>query len=277
MKIKCECYNCGKEVHKRKEHFEGAEKHFCNWKCYKEYLQRNAILLKTECNFCGKDIIRNRREQRRSRTGLFFCCNLCKNRFLAKNRRWRADSTYGHRHRTRFLLEIANNACQNCNYNEYIKMLETHHYDHDHQNNNYENLRILCVWCHAKHHRLKEEYDLPILTTEEEMKEKIIKFTNGREAKFVRKEKIRRKKNRKVKIEEARNCIICDENFVASLKKQKYCSHKCAREGARKVKDRPSKEQLLKEVQETNYCAVGRKYGVCDNSIRKWLKSNPIT
>jgi len=40
----------------------------------------------------------------------------------------------------------------------------------------------------------------------------------------------------------------------------------------RKVKNRPSKEQLLKEIEETNYCAVGRKYGVSDTCIRKWLK-----
>ena len=39
----------------------------------------------------------------------------------------------------------------------------------------------------------------------------------------------------------------------------------------RKV-ERPSKEQLLKEVEESNYCEVGRKYGVSDNTIRKWLK-----
>lgn len=40
----------------------------------------------------------------------------------------------------------------------------------------------------------------------------------------------------------------------------------------RKIKNRPPKEQLLKEIKETNYCAVGRKYGVSDNAIRKWLK-----
>ena len=35
---------------------------------------------------------------------------------------------------------------------------------------------------------------------------------------------------------------------------------------------RPSKEQLKEEIQESSYRAVGRKYGVSDNSIRKWLK-----
>lgn len=37
--------------------------------------------------------------------------------------------------------------------------------------------------------------------------------------------------------------------------------------------DRPSYKQLLKEIEETNYCAVGRKYGVSDNAIRKWVKN----
>lgn len=40
----------------------------------------------------------------------------------------------------------------------------------------------------------------------------------------------------------------------------------------RKVENRPPVEQLLKEIKETNYSAVGRKYGVSDNSIRKWIK-----
>jgi transposase-like protein len=31
-------------------------------------------------------------------------------------------------------------------------------------------------------------------------------------------------------------------------------------------------ERLRKEIEETNYSAVGRKYGVSDNTIRKWIK-----
>jgi hypothetical protein len=40
----------------------------------------------------------------------------------------------------------------------------------------------------------------------------------------------------------------------------------------RKVKERPDYEILLREVEELGYSAVGRKYGVSDNAIRKWLK-----
>jgi transposase-like protein len=35
---------------------------------------------------------------------------------------------------------------------------------------------------------------------------------------------------------------------------------------------RPPYEQLLREIAETSYVAVGRKYGVSDNAIRKWVR-----
>jgi transposase-like protein len=35
---------------------------------------------------------------------------------------------------------------------------------------------------------------------------------------------------------------------------------------------RPSKEELAQLVQSENMCAIGRKYGVSDNAIRKWCK-----
>jgi transposase-like protein len=33
-------------------------------------------------------------------------------------------------------------------------------------------------------------------------------------------------------------------------------------------------EDLMKEVEELGYSAVGRKYSVSDNAIRKWIKNN---
>lgn len=39
----------------------------------------------------------------------------------------------------------------------------------------------------------------------------------------------------------------------------------------RKVK-RPDYETLVNEIKSTNYTAVGRKYNVSDNSVRKWVK-----
>jgi hypothetical protein len=40
----------------------------------------------------------------------------------------------------------------------------------------------------------------------------------------------------------------------------------------RKV-DRPEYQILIKEIEEIGYSATGRKYGVSDNAIRKWVKT----
>ena len=87
---------------------------------------------------------------------------------------------------------------------------------------------------------------------------------------WFKKPKGRPKKEKKIKC-----CLYCKKEFEArksgSNKESNYCSHKCFYADRRLV-DRPPTEQLLKEIEESNYCAVGRKYGVSDNAIRKWLK-----
>jgi uncharacterized protein YjcR len=40
----------------------------------------------------------------------------------------------------------------------------------------------------------------------------------------------------------------------------------------RKV-DRPTYEQLKADLSSMSFVAVGRKYGVSDNAVRKWLRS----
>jgi transposase-like protein len=41
--------------------------------------------------------------------------------------------------------------------------------------------------------------------------------------------------------------------------------------GSRKV-ERPSYEQLIQDVESMSFLAVGRKYGVSDNAVRKWIR-----
>jgi hypothetical protein len=68
-------------------------------------------------------------------------------------------------------------------------------------------------------------------------------------------------------------CLQCGR--ILERTQKKYCSNPCRDKTGhkRKVKDRPSYEQLLEEINSSNYCAVGRKYGVSDNAIRKWINS----
>lgn len=80
---------------------------------------------------------------------------------------------------------------------------------------------------------------------------------------------------------EPRVCLRCKEAFVPRDRRQRYCSRYCGsrwdrtgvkRRGVRKVPDRPSRERLLAEVQADGYLATGRRYGVSDNAVRKWLR-----
>lgn len=86
----------------------------------------------------------------------------------------------------------------------------------------------------------------------------------------------------------SKKCISCKNEIISISTKKRYnkktvcidCNDicngkrcdKCYRLNSRKV-IRPSYEQLLEEISEFGYCGTGRKYGVSDNCIRKWIKN----
>lgn len=67
-----------------------------------------------------------------------------------------------------------------------------------------------------------------------------------------------------IKVNTCKDCItiICP--------KATYCDP-CSRIHSRKIKARPSIEQLMADVMASNYTITGKKYDVSDNCIRKWL------
>jgi HNH endonuclease len=77
-----------------------------------------------------------------------------------------------------------------------------------------------------------------------------------------------------------RPCLSCETVFHPANGGQRYCSLRCAGRGERSRRaqiaqrrtERPPAEQLLREVADLGYLAVGRKYGVSDNAIRKWCR-----
>ena len=64
----------------------------------------------------------------------------------------------------------------------------------------------------------------------------------------------------------------CGKEISKKSKKCTKCANKITARKIRKVKCRPTKETLLELVKKVGYCEVGRRYGVSDNAIRKWLK-----
>ena len=78
-----------------------------------------------------------------------------------------------------------------------------------------------------------------------------------------------------------RSCQHCDETFQPGYAAQRFCSRACGRRWERsrdprpetRRVERPPPEQLLAEVAELGWSGTGRKYGVSDNAIRKWVRA----
>ena len=76
--------------------------------------------------------------------------------------------------------------------------------------------------------------------------------------------------------EEKRYCLECSKEFIITTsrdkKKRKYCSSMCSYIKSRKV-NRPSKDQLKKDINSMYWLEIGRKYQVSDNAVRKWARN----
>jgi hypothetical protein len=77
-----------------------------------------------------------------------------------------------------------------------------------------------------------------------------------------------------------RSCLWCGGEFIPKYATHRYCSPACGthsrgprepRPERRKVA-RPSYEQLVADVAQASFLAVGRKYGVSDTAVRKWIR-----
>lgn len=80
-------------------------------------------------------------------------------------------------------------------------------------------------------------------------------------------------------------CRNCGGSYRMKRRDHRFCSSACwfdyrqctrHQEGVPKPAlrrvERPPRDQLLREIHATSYAAVGRKYGVSDNAIRKWVR-----
>jgi hypothetical protein len=145
-------------------------------------------------------------------------------------------SIQSHILRLRLIKEnIKKKKCENCNLENWLGNeipLELHHIDGNRFNNELNNLQILCPNCHS-------------LTPNNSGKS-----NKGRKTKIIleiSKEELEKKENIKKK-------NIHDRRFK------------------RRTVERPPYEELKKEVWSHGFLATGRKYGVSDNAIRKWIK-----
>lgn len=128
----------------------------------------------------------------------------------------------------------------------------------DHKNgipndNRLENLRILCPNCnatletHCKGHRHDKKSSRKLYDICKCGGKKRISSKNCKDCyKMIRKKK--RTEDNTTKID-----------FITSMRN-------------RRIVERPSYDILVKEIDEFGYVGTGKKYGVSDNAVRKWIK-----
>ena len=98
-----------------------------------------------ECSYCGKKIKRLK-SRLKSQTGEYYCSRECGNRH--KNSLI-MQTKNGSAYRRNAFLEYEH-CCAICGWDEDERILEVHHIDENRNNNNLENLIILCPTCHRK-------------------------------------------------------------------------------------------------------------------------------
>jgi hypothetical protein len=162
-------------------------------------------------------------------------------------------STFSSTHLKKRLYDVGlkERICEKCGQNEVWNgdslSLILDHINGDHFDNRLENLRILCPNCNATlstHCRGKRGLKIKKI----EKKEKINKIKKKRSKKIYYCDCGEEIRNKKV----GAKCVKCYNN-------------------SRRIVDRPELDVLLKDIEELGYRGSGKKYGVSDTCIKKWL------
>ena len=150
-----------------------------------------------------------------------------------------------------YVIEKYNNKCSRCGWNEVNEFtnkvpLEIEHLDGNYKNNKEENLIPLCPNCHS----LTSTY-------------KALNTGNGRRGRY-------NNQPLKEKQEPLKHfCIDC--NIEITRYSNGRCND-CAQKQRRKT-ERPGPYTIATDIIDLGFSQTGKKYGVSDNTIRKWCRS----
>lgn len=164
--------------------------------------------------------------------------------------------------------------CLRCEWFEEPITLEVDHIDGDTDNNDYNNLKLLCPNCHSQTPTWRRNKNSLLKNLSKVCPE--CQGSKQRESNRCVKCYRESRKSKIVKV------VIPKENKAISKctcgtlisDKAAQCT-KCAHKKQLKI-EWPDIDAIIKGIRETSYSAMGRKLGVSDNAIRKYLKNNGV-
>lgn len=126
----------------------------CGTRC-RGVAARNRVEVK--CAQCGKDFELPLNRIKIPRSGLHFCCRLCKDTAQRiggiKEIQPAHYGTGPEDYRAKFAPDEL--VCKRCGYDEFSVSVQIHHIDHNRENNDRDNLMPLCANCHWALHNNK--------------------------------------------------------------------------------------------------------------------------
>ena len=154
------------------------------------------------------------------------------------------------RHIRKYLYQKYDSKCSDCGWtkkNTFTQKipLEVDHIDGNFKNNKEENLKLICPNCHS----LTSTY----------------KGANKGKGRHGRKVNLVDQTDNK--------CPDCDKKISRHSTRCVQCSNKITNEKQIKKSKKPSKEILGDLIKKKSFTAIGKKYGVSDNAVRRWCRS----
>lgn len=161
MSLTRDCDFCSKEYEAEQRYLNRGQGLFCSQICAgkAKWAGKSTPEHNVFCSFCNESFYLSNSRQKRSKSGLFFCCREHKDKAqklggikeIMPPHYGAANGLYAYR---KLAFDNLPNECAVCGWDEYPEVLEVNHKDLNRANNIIKNLEILCPTHHQVFHFL---------------------------------------------------------------------------------------------------------------------------
>ena len=186
------------------------------------------------------------------------------------------------------LIKMRGHKCEICLNSSWLNKpinLEVHHIDGDNTNNELKNLQLLCPNCHSytdnygiknKKQDISEEEFVAALKANKTVRQALLSLNLSDASGNYKRAYALIKKYNIFNLVDKSNLIRCKRcNKVIENNKTGYCID-CYNLLQKENSSKPDRIILKEKIRSMTFVEIGNQYGVSDNTIRKWCKSENL-